>query len=126
MADGSPGQAPAILPRSSGGHGWDGSKSFAHVGIIIGRLRRAAYTEASVVLEPGDRLLLFTDGIPEAAGPAGEQFGDERLQGFLKEHAALPSNAIADALLARIAAWTGRSEGFDDDLTLVVGGVSPE
>lgn len=99
-------------------------EELVHPGMVIGRLRRAAYTEASVALESGDRLLLFTDGIPEAASPAGEQFGEERLRAFLAEHASLSSAAIADALLARIAPWMGRNEGFDDDLTLVVAGIS--
>lgn len=115
----SAGHPPPLLWKAREGR----IEELVHPGMVIGRLRRAAYTEASAVLGPGDRLLLFTDGIPEAASPAGEQFGDERLQGFLEEHAALSPGAIADALLARIATWTGRSEGFDDDLTLVVVGI---
>ncbi len=115
----SAGHPPPLLWKAREGR----VEELVHPGMVIGRLRRATYTEASAALGPGDRLLLFTDGIPEAASPAGEQFGDERLQGFLREHAALSSDAIADALLARIAAWTGRSEGFDDDLTLVVVGI---
>jgi phosphoserine phosphatase RsbU/P len=116
----SAGHPPPLLWKAREGR----VEELVHPGMVIGRLRRAAYTEASAVLGPGDRLLLFTDGIPEAASLTGEQFGDERLRSFLTEHAALPAGAIADALLARIAAWTGRNEGFDDDLTLVVGGVS--
>ncbi len=118
----SAGHPPPLLWKARDGR----VEELAHGGIVIGRLRRATYTEATAALEPGDRLLLFTDGIPEAAGPAGEQFGDERLQGFLGDHAALPAGAIADTLLARITAWTRRSEGFDDDLTLVVVGISLE
>ncbi|HYO13700.1 MAG TPA: PP2C family protein-serine/threonine phosphatase, partial [Thermoanaerobaculia bacterium] len=92
-------------------------------GMVLGRLRRAAYTEASVPLEPGDRLLLFTDGIPEALNAAGEPFGDARLREILTEASDLPADALADRLLQRVAAWTGRSAGFEDDLTLVVAGV---
>lgn len=117
----SAGHPPPLLWRAREGR----VEELVHPGMVIGRLRRAAYTEASAALGPGDRLLLFTDGIPEAASPTGEQFGDERLQGFLREHAAHPPDAIAGALLACIAEWTGRSEGFDDDLTLVVCGISP-
>ena len=115
----SAGHPPPLLWRAREGR----VEELVHPGMVIGRLRRAAYTEASAALEPGDRLLLFTDGIPEAASPTGEQFGDERLQAFLAEHASLSSAAIADALLARIAAWTGGNEGFEDDLTLVVVGI---
>lgn len=118
----SAGHPPPLLWKAREGR----VEELVHPGMVIGRLRRAAYTEASAILGPGDRLLLFTDGIPEATSPSGEQFGDDRLEGFLAEHARLPSMAIADALLARIAAWTGRSEGFDDDLTFVVVGISEE
>jgi phosphoserine phosphatase RsbU/P len=95
----------------------------AHNGAIIGRFRRTTYTEASMAIGPGDRLLLFTDGIPEARSPAGEPFGDDRLRSFLTDHASRPAERIAEALIARIAEWTGRSAGFEDDLTLVVVGI---
>jgi phosphoserine phosphatase RsbU/P len=115
----SAGHPPALLWRLRGGH----AEELAHGGLVIGRLRRAVYTEASLPLEPGDRILLFTDGIPEAASPTGEQLGDDRLRQFLEEHATLSAGRIADALLARVAEWTGRTQGFDDDLTLVVVGI---
>jgi len=92
-------------------------------GLVLGRLARAEYREAEVPMAPGDRVLLFTDGIPEARNRAGEALGDERLRAFLAGHAGLRSEALATALLARIVEWTGRREGFEDDLTLIVLGV---
>ncbi|HEX4964430.1 MAG TPA: PP2C family protein-serine/threonine phosphatase [Thermoanaerobaculia bacterium] len=92
-------------------------------GLVIGRLRRAAYPQVTVPLAAGDRVLLFTDGIPEALSPGGEMFGEERLRQVLVSHASQPAEATAGALLAQVAAWTGRTAAFDDDLTLVVAGI---
>jgi serine phosphatase RsbU (regulator of sigma subunit) len=113
------GHPPALLWRRSTGR----VEELAPGGPVMGRLRRAPYAETALPLEPGDRLLLFTDGIPEALSPAGEPFGDERLRGLLAAHASQPAERIAEALLARVAEWTGRSASFEDDLTLVVAGV---
>jgi sigma-B regulation protein RsbU (phosphoserine phosphatase) len=92
-------------------------------GPILGRFGRARYTESSETLEPGDRIVLFTDGLIEARDPAGELFGDDRFQEHLAANAALAAEPLADSLLQRIAAWTGRSGGLEDDLTLIVLGV---
>ena len=114
------GHPPALLWRGKEGK----IEELAQGGPVMGRLRRAVYTETSLPLEPEDRLLLFTDGIPEALSPAGEPFGDERLQALLAAQAGGSAERIAEALLARVAEWTGRSTSFDDDLTLVVAGVT--
>jgi serine/threonine protein phosphatase PrpC len=74
----------------------------------------------------GDRILLFTDGIPEALSPGAEMFGEERLRNVLASHATQSTEATADSLVAQVAAWTGRTAAFDDDLTLVVVGIDPE
>ncbi|MFL6234653.1 MAG: PP2C family protein-serine/threonine phosphatase, partial [Thermoanaerobaculia bacterium] len=114
------GHPPALLWRGSEGK----VEELAPGGPVMGRLRRAVYGEESLPLEPGDRLLLFTDGIPEALSPAGEPFGDERLQALLAAQSGGTPEQIAEALLARVAEWTGRSASFDDDLTFVVAGVT--
>jgi sigma-B regulation protein RsbU (phosphoserine phosphatase) len=92
-------------------------------GQVLGRFARAEYREAAVTLEPGDRVLLFTDGIPEARDRNGEPFGDERLRAFLEAHADLAADPLATALIAEITSWTGRHSGFEDDLTVIVLGM---
>jgi phosphoserine phosphatase RsbU/P len=114
----SAGHPPPLLWRKQDGR----IEELTQPGIVMGRLRRAVYTEASVSFEPGDRLLLFTDGIPEAASPAGEQLGDARLQELFAERAGSSAETIAGGAIEAVERWTGRSAGFDDDLTLVVVG----
>lgn len=82
----------------------------------LGRFREAGYRNEELRVSPGDRLLLYTDGVTEALNRAGDPFGDQRLREFLASSAAL------DALLGRLAEWTGREPGepLDDDVTLVV------
>jgi phosphoserine phosphatase RsbU/P len=92
-------------------------------GPILGRFGRAVYTESSGSLQPGDRIVLFTDGIPEACDRTGEMFGDDRLQEHLADHANLGADALAASILQRIADWTGRTAGLEDDLTLIVLGI---
>ena len=89
-------------------------------GPILGRFRRARYSETAEPLEPGDRVVLFTDCIPEARDRSGEPFGDARFQEHVATHAHLGAEALADSVVERISAWTGRSGGFEDDLTLIV------
>src|SRR5436305_2808609 len=119
----SAGHPPPLLWRAATGQ----VEELPPGGPVLGRLARVEYRETAAPLAAGDRVLLFTDGIPEARDPAGEPFGDERLRDLLAAHAGLAAEPLAAALLARIVAWTGRGgageEGFEDDLTVVVLGV---
>ncbi|HWC16856.1 MAG TPA: PP2C family protein-serine/threonine phosphatase, partial [Terriglobales bacterium] len=68
-------------------------------------------------LEEGDRLLLYTDGLVEAANTAGEFFGREALAAVLKKTAGHPPSQAADLILSSVQKW---SASQDDDLTLIV------
>jgi serine phosphatase RsbU (regulator of sigma subunit) len=87
----------------------------------LGRFRRAVYRNEELRVFPGDRLLLYTDGVTEALSPGGEPFGDERLREVLESPSEAPDR-LANALLARLSQWSSRPPGepLDDDVTLVV------
>lgn len=72
---------------------------------------------SSCRLEPGDLLLLYTDGLIEARNAESGQFGMDRLCECLMEVAEHPVEAIRDHILTRVRAWTTRQR---DDVTLVV------
>jgi sigma-B regulation protein RsbU (phosphoserine phosphatase) len=91
-------------------------------GIVLGILEDSTYEALEIPLEPGDRQVLYTDGILEAANPAEEMFGVEQFMRFLESNKSLNAGQFADALLAKIDCWTSQSseQGQQDDLTLVL------
>jgi serine phosphatase RsbU (regulator of sigma subunit) len=91
-------------------------------GIVLGMIPDAEYTALEIPLEPGDRHVLYTDGIPEAANPAGEQFGFERIQRYMEAHRNVTASQFADNFLAEIARWSNQysDQGQQDDITLLL------
>ena len=80
----------------------------------------AAYPGAELTLEPGDRILFFTDGLLEAPNALDEFFGDARLAQALEAGASLTAEALADRLLGELRSWVGPDASLHDDVTLVV------
>ena len=86
-------------------------------GFVLGRMRSATFEAQSHALASGDTVLLYTDGIVEAAGRNGEQWGYERLRACLEANRHAPAGEIADRVVDAVTDWSPRPE---DDLTLVV------
>lgn len=89
-------------------------------GIILGILPDAAYEQKSCRLEPGDVLLLFSDGVTEACRPdADEEFGQDRLVALLRTHRGQSASDILNAINGEVTSFTGGCPAADD-ITLVV------
>jgi phosphoserine phosphatase RsbU/P len=88
-------------------------------GSLIG-LADEAYEERSVHLGAGDRLYLYSDGVPEAANPAGELFGDGRLLEAIGRWQSEPLHDGPNALLTEIARWRGSARPEDDISLLAI------
>jgi phosphoserine phosphatase RsbU/P len=114
------GHPPALLWRAGTGQ----VERLCENGLVMGFDEAAGYEAGEVTVEPGDRLLLFTDGLTEAANARDEMFGLERLERALVEGAALEAEALADRLLGELQRYRG-VEGFEDDLTLLVADFIP-
>jgi sigma-B regulation protein RsbU (phosphoserine phosphatase) len=90
-------------------------------GLMLGIFPEGAYKCMTADLQPGDRFVLYTDGITEAPSVSGEEFGMERFKSFLAEHAGRSGQELCDALVKRVTAWSGSSTREQhDDLTLIV------
>lgn len=87
-------------------------------GTVLGVLPDAAYQEAEIELRPGDRLMLFTDGIVEAEDRYGREFGEERLLAFAVANRTLGAAALLQKLEAAVV--DSADGALQDDATLVV------
>jgi phosphoserine phosphatase RsbU/P len=87
-------------------------------GGVLGVFAEQSYGLGTVRLAPGDRVVLFTDGVTEACNPVGEEFGEMRLLSLLEEHRALPAGEIQRKIDAAISEFSGGHR--TDDATLLV------
>ncbi|MEO5618720.1 MAG: GAF domain-containing SpoIIE family protein phosphatase, partial [Candidatus Eisenbacteria bacterium] len=87
-------------------------------GLLLGIMPEATYVEAQVTLHPGDRLLLFTDGITEAADTTQDLFGEARLETVLRAGAADDAAGLQRRVLEEVSAFC--QGDFQDDATLIV------
>ena len=88
-------------------------------GPVLGLLPEARYEQARCGVCPGDMLVLYSDGLVEATGPGGEEYGEGRLRELLATTASGGPEDILDAILASASAFAGPAP-LHDDLTLVV------
>jgi len=88
-------------------------------GVVLGPTANATYSRGYRRLEPGDSLLLYTDGMVEAHDEAGEEFGVGRLVKAFEELRDRPGDEISRALIQRVGEWSGGGDP-EDDRTVVV------
>jgi len=88
-------------------------------GLLLGVLEETEYLMESVTLQPGDVLVLFTDGITEAMNAAGEEFGLENLIDVAKNTYNKPPSEIVNAILSAVKLHANKTPQ-SDDITLMV------
>lgn len=88
-------------------------------GPVLGLLRGAQYEVGRVELEVGDLIVVYSDGLVEAANAVGEQFGEERVEALVQKYRHLDPAEVRNRLLQAAAGFTG-GIALEDDRTLLV------
>ncbi|MFZ1397868.1 MAG: SpoIIE family protein phosphatase [Candidatus Promineifilaceae bacterium] len=86
---------------------------------FLGMMPDLVLTEETIDLEPGDRLVMFSDGVPDAVNEAEEGYGNQQLAAAVANCGNKTAAEIIDYLVKDVARWQGSADPFDD-LTLLV------
>jgi serine phosphatase RsbU (regulator of sigma subunit) len=108
------GHAPPLLVRADGQ--WT---KLTTGGPPLGLLAGARYLTGEVTIEPGDILVLFTDGVVEAEDPAGREFGVDRLANVVSAMRRRPGAEVVEAVVRETVEFCGSAE-YADDFTVLV------
>jgi sigma-B regulation protein RsbU (phosphoserine phosphatase) len=109
------GHLPPILYRK------DGSVVRLRTGgMVVGMMPDTAYHQEIIKLEPGDILLIFSDGITEAMNMKDQEFGEERLMNLIAPLANASASEISDSILRSIADYVGTAPQHDDSTLVVI------
>lgn len=108
------GHNPPLIVRANGKAEW-----LEAGGCPLGIMAAMKYDEARNQLDPGDVLVVFSDGVTDANDPQEKEFGEERLATAVRDHRTESSAAILEAVNRAIADWT-QGTPLPDDLTLLI------
>ncbi|HBI52999.1 MAG TPA: hypothetical protein DDX72_09515, partial [Ruminococcaceae bacterium] len=83
-------------------------------GFVIGGIAGLKYNEYELFLKPGDKLFLYTDGVPEATDAGEELFGNERMLDALNKDVSASPEKILEEVTQSVNAFVKDAEQFDD------------
>jgi serine phosphatase RsbU (regulator of sigma subunit) len=119
--------ASGLLQYANGGHNppfirrSDGSIEAltGSGGLVLGVMPGARYPNNAVMLQPADRLVLYTDGVTEAFNPSDEAYGEQRLIAEVQAHGDGPADALVERICRSVTNFAGAAPQ-SDDITLTV------
>ena len=83
-------------------------------GFVLGGMEDVPYKNQELILEPGDLLFQYTDGVPESNNSSREQFTTDRMLDILNSNAGLQGNEMLDKMLQALRDFSGSAPQFDD------------
>jgi phosphoserine phosphatase RsbU/P len=111
------GHLPPLVRRRDGQ--FERVSGLTGTGLALGMFDQATYDTRRITIEPGDLLVLFSDGITEAENAAGRAFDEAGLEGVVAAHAGEDPEAVGRAILKSVQAYTADAR-LTDDLTALV------
>jgi len=88
-------------------------------GIVLGFLKNQEYEQMTQLIDPGDILVLFTDGVTETFNDRDEMFGEDRIRKIIEANQDRPAKEIEDEIIEAVSQFSFGAEE-QDDLTIVV------
>ena len=85
-----------------------------NLGFVLGGMEGIRYRQCEIQLKPGDKLFLYTDGVPEASDISEELFGTDRMLAALNECADKSPKEILKAVREAVDRFVKDAEQFDD------------
>jgi phosphoserine phosphatase RsbU/P len=110
------GHNPPFFFRANPSHDF---RSLSSGGMFVGMFEHCGYEQEVVQMRPGDALIAFTDGLPEARNAQDEEFDEERIKEALAANAHLSAPEIRDEIARRVKKWIANAPQHDD-LTFIV------
>jgi serine phosphatase RsbU (regulator of sigma subunit) len=114
------GHLPPLLVRKGAADEFEVHRLDEGGGPVLGLLPGARYEQADIAILPGDLLVVFSDGILEAANAADEEFGEERILRAIEENWSGSPREICDGVLANVRLFLGKELPHDDQTLMVV------
>ncbi len=110
------GHNPPFLIR-----GGEPSARLGATGMALGVLPETPYEAMTLQLEPGSRLLMYTDGVTEATNPADEEYGDVRLEAYVRSRVREPGRQLIDGILDDVLRFCGTARPHEDMTLMILG-----
>ena len=104
------GHNPPLLKRANGIFEYLKTRP----GFVLAGMDGVRYRAGEITLTPGDRLFLYTDGVPEATNENNKLYGEDRLLSFMNQNASMEATKLLPALKANIDEFVGEAPQFDD------------
>ena len=110
------GHNPPLLKRANGSFEYLKTRA----GFVLAGMEGIRYRSGEITLNPGDRIFLYTDGVPEATNTENKLYGEDRLLAFMNQNSNVKATELLPALKANIDEFVGEAPQFDDITMLML------